>query len=62
MDNKQDNVENIQDEHLANEKKYKMIAENVSVFYDDIEAVKNVTMKFKERSVTSLIGPSGCGK
>ena len=44
------------------EKKYKMIAENVSVFYDDIEAVKNVTMKFKEKSVTSLIGPSGCGK
>ncbi|HSA97912.1 MAG TPA: phosphate ABC transporter ATP-binding protein PstB [Candidatus Nitrosotenuis sp.] len=39
-----------------------MIAENVSVFYDNVEAVKNVTMKFKERSVTSLIGPSGCGK
>ncbi|QLH10053.1 phosphate ABC transporter ATP-binding protein PstB [Candidatus Nitrosotenuis sp. DW1] len=52
----------MQDDHLDSEKKYKMIAENVSVFYDDVEAVKNVTMKFKERSVTSLIGPSGCGK
>lgn len=43
-------------------KKYKMIAENISVYYDGIIAVKNVTMKFKERSVTALIGPSGCGK
>jgi phosphate transport system ATP-binding protein len=46
----------------ADEKKYKMIAENVSVYYDGIQAIKNVTMKFRERSVTSLIGPSGCGK
>lgn len=44
------------------ERKYKMVAENVSVYYDGIVAVKNVTMKFKERSVTALIGPSGCGK
>jgi len=42
--------------------KYKMIAENVTVSYGGIEAVKNVTMKFKENSVTALIGPSGCGK
>lgn len=61
MDSKQDSVEIVRDD-LPPEKKYKMIAENVSVFYDDVEAVKNVTMKFKERSVTALIGPSGCGK
>ena len=42
--------------------KYKMIAENVTISYDGIEAVKDITMKFKERSVTALIGPSGCGK
>ena len=42
--------------------KYKMIAENVTVSYGGIDAVKNVTMKFKENSVTALIGPSGCGK
>ena len=42
--------------------KYKMIAENVTVGYGGIDAVKNVTMKFKEKSVTALIGPSGCGK
>ena len=42
--------------------KFKMIAENVTISYDGIAAVKNVTMKFKEKSVTALIGPSGCGK
>jgi phosphate transport system ATP-binding protein len=46
----------------TDERNYKMVAENVSVYYDGIQAVKNVTMKFKERTVTSLIGPSGCGK
>jgi phosphate transport system ATP-binding protein len=62
MDSKQDSVEISLDNSSISEKRYKMIAENVSVFYDGVEAVKNVTMKFKERSVTSLIGPSGCGK
>jgi phosphate transport system ATP-binding protein len=62
MDRKQGSVEILQDSSSISEKRYKMIAENVSVFYDGIEAVKNVTMKFKEKSVTSLIGPSGCGK
>lgn len=44
------------------EAKYKMIAEDVTISYDEVPAVKNVTMKFKEKSVTALIGPSGCGK
>ncbi|MDX1441404.1 MAG: phosphate ABC transporter ATP-binding protein PstB [Nitrosopumilaceae archaeon] len=44
------------------EKKYKMIAENVTISYGDFRAVKNITMKFPEKSVTALIGPSGCGK
>jgi phosphate transport system ATP-binding protein len=44
------------------EKKYKMIAENVTISYGDFKAVKNITMKFPEKSVTALIGPSGCGK
>lgn len=42
--------------------RYKMIAENVSVYYGDYLAVKNVSLRFPECSVTSLIGPSGCGK
>ena len=44
------------------EEKFKMIAEDVTISYGDTVAVKNVTMKFKEKSVTALIGPSGCGK
>ena len=47
---------------ITDPQKYKMIAENVTISYDGIEAVKDITMKFKERSVTALIGPSGCGK
>ena len=42
------------------EDKFKMIAENVTISYGDKPAVKDVTMKFKEKSVTALIGPSGC--
>ena len=44
------------------EKKFKMIAEDVTISYGDFAAVKNITMKFPEKSVTALIGPSGCGK
>ncbi|MCV0411145.1 MAG: phosphate ABC transporter ATP-binding protein PstB [Nitrosopumilus sp.] len=47
---------------VVDSEKYKMVAENVTIRYDGIPAVKNVTMKFKEKSVTALIGPSGCGK
>lgn len=43
-------------------KKFKMVAENVTIHYGKTMGVKNVTMKFPEKSVTALIGPSGCGK
>nr|WP_299293482.1 phosphate ABC transporter ATP-binding protein PstB [Nitrosopumilus sp.] len=47
---------------IVDSDKFKMVAENVTISYDGIQAVKDITMKFKERSVTALIGPSGCGK
>ncbi len=49
-------------ESSAEDMKYKLIAENISASYDGIVAVKNVSMKFRDRAVTALIGPSGCGK
>lgn len=36
--------------------------EDVSVFYGDYEAVRNVDLEFGLREITALIGPSGCGK
>jgi phosphate transport system ATP-binding protein len=62
IDLKQGSTDSQLEKTPTDERSYKMIAENVSVYYDGIQAVKNVTMKFKERTVTSLIGPSGCGK
>ncbi|MDE1861292.1 MAG: phosphate ABC transporter ATP-binding protein [Thaumarchaeota archaeon] len=44
------------------EPRYKLVAENIVATYNGVEAVKNVSMKFRERAVTALIGPSGCGK
>jgi phosphate transport system ATP-binding protein len=46
----------------TSQKKYKMITENVNVYYGNYLAVKNISIKFPEKSVTALIGPSGCGK
>ena len=40
----------------------KLEAKNVSVFYDNFQALNNINMSFKENAVTALIGPSGCGK
>lgn len=35
---------------------------NLSVFYGDFHAVKDVTLSIPERAITAFIGPSGCGK
>jgi len=35
---------------------------NVNVWYDNIHALKDVSLKFEPNTVTALIGPSGCGK
>ena len=34
----------------------------VSLYYGDFQALKNISMKMEKNTVTALIGPSGCGK
>src|SRR5215210_7431330 len=36
--------------------------DDVSVFYGDKRAIRNVTLDLHAREITALIGPSGCGK
>lgn len=35
---------------------------NLSFYYGEKEAVKNVTLNIEKNKITALIGPSGCGK
>jgi phosphate transport system ATP-binding protein len=37
-------------------------ARDVSLWYGNFQALKNVTLEVKQGLITSLIGPSGCGK
>ncbi len=40
----------------------KMVCRNVSVFYEDFHALKDVTIDVNNKEVLALMGPSGCGK
>ena len=35
---------------------------NLSLFYDNFQALKEISMEINRYSITALIGPSGCGK
>ena len=37
-------------------------AEDLSFYYGEPRALKNLNIEIRERRVTALIGPSGCGK
>ncbi|SDI12654.1 phosphate ABC transporter ATP-binding protein PstB [Nitrosomonas sp. Nm132] len=41
---------------------YKSIVKNLSFYYGNFNALKNIDMVLHEKQVTALIGPSGCGK
>jgi len=45
-----------------NNRSFKLQAKNVDVFYDDFQAIKNISLDIVENSITAFIGPSGCGK
>jgi len=40
----------------------KIEVKNLSLFYGDFQALKDINIAFKEKVITALIGPSGCGK
>jgi len=40
----------------------KIRLENVSIYYGDFRAVRELSMSIPGQSVTAIIGPSGCGK
>lgn len=40
----------------------RMTARNINVFYDEKQAIDNVTIDIAEKEVIAFIGPSGCGK
>ncbi len=42
--------------------KDKIIASDVSAWFGNVQAIKNISMKIPEHSVVAIIGPSGCGK
>ena len=43
-------------------KEAKISINNLSVFFDYIQALNDVTIDFYPNKITSIIGPSGCGK
>lgn len=40
----------------------KIKVKNLDFFYDNVQALFDITMDIEEKKVTALIGPSGCGK
>jgi phosphate transport system ATP-binding protein len=59
---RQPNLAESANEALDAGREPKMSADEVSVFYSDKQALKQVSIKIYEDRVTAFIGPSGCGK
>ncbi len=60
-------MQNLKPQHIkasgpVSDKEPRLIAQDVSIFYGDKEAVKKVNLSFQPNTVNALIGPSGCGK
>ena len=59
---RQANFEDGSDKRIDPSREAKMSANEVSVFYGDKQALKDVSIKIYDDLVTAFIGPSGCGK
>jgi phosphate transport system ATP-binding protein len=57
-----DNIQDTSDEGRKPGRDAKMCANDVSVFYGEKQAIKNVSINIYDDLVTAFIGPSGCGK
>lgn len=44
------------------ENTYAIEAKNLSIYYGNFRAVKDVDLEIEPRKITAIIGPSGCGK
>lgn len=40
----------------------KIVAKDLCLWYGEKQALKNINLDIKEKSITAFIGPSGCGK
>ena len=40
----------------------KLTVENLDLYYDNFQALKNINLKMQANEITAFIGPSGCGK
>ena len=40
----------------------KFVLSDVNLWYNDVQALKSVSMDIDENEITAFIGPSGCGK
>lgn len=43
-------------------KNIKISVKNLNCYYDDVQALFNISMDIETNKITALIGPSGCGK
>lgn len=51
------------DDHNSHKEDKTIInVENLDLYYDDFQALKNVFMDIRQNEITAFIGPSGCGK
>lgn len=44
------------------EKKNTIAVKNLNFYYNNKHALYDISLNFKEKSITAMIGPSGCGK
>jgi len=50
------------EQKVASDIKFAIKARNLSVFYGDFLALKDVNLEIKRQKITAIIGPSDCGK